>query len=843
MQPLTFDRQTWAELSRLLDQGLDVPVAERARWLDALPPQHEALKPWLRELLPGATGVETSDFLRTIPKLEVDVRAPVDAPAAMAVGDSIGVYRLLRELGRGGMAHVWLAERTDGLIRRPVALKLPLGAWHRVGLAERMTREREILATLTHANIARLYDAGLTEDGQPFLAIEYVEGAPVDEYCQARQLTVRARLALFLQAANAVAYAHAKLVVHRDLKPSNILVTEGGEVRLLDFGIAKLLEQGRAQETRLTELAGRALTPDYASPEQIAGGPITIGSDVYSLGVVLYELLSNSRPYKLKRDSRGALEEAILNAEPARPSDAAADAHTRRALRGDLDTIVLKALKKKPDERYPTVNALAEDISRFLEGHPVLARPDSLAYRARRFVGRNKLPVAAAATVLAVVIAGAGISLWQARVAIAERERAEQVKEFIASIMRDADPYARNSGESIDAADLLRTARARVDRELAGQHEVRVELLGIIGESFYGLRQNEEAAEVLQQALREAQGTPDVDPSLILHLRRLLSQTYDFLGKTADSRRELQQVLDAYSRNGRTADKELIEARLHEATLNYYEARYPEALVAAKEALRLAETLPDASRDAAFEAVELMGSVYKSQELPELAVREYARAYRLALAAYDNDARHPRVFSAQMGYANTLALDGRPREALPHSQAAATAAVEVFGAESVMAGYFLNSLASIQIDVGEIHAAIESSRRSLDVYQKTRQPGTRDHASRLRGLARGLLAARQPRDAAQPLAESLEITANIHDVLGERSSAAYYGLALGQLGRFEEAEALLIRAMGADDGSWTRPRMNAILYSGVLQRLRGDSQAALRVTRKGAGPCRRATAQ
>jgi eukaryotic-like serine/threonine-protein kinase len=826
MDKFAIDAAACAELNQLLDAALDQPVTQRAQWIETLGAEFEQLKPRLRGLLLRNAGAETDDFLSTLPTFDIE---PTAAPADARVdqpGDEIGPYRLVSELGVGGMGTVWLAQRTDGLINRPIALKLPHGAWKRARLAERMARERGILATLNHPNIARLYDAGLTVDGQPYLAIEYVEGRPIDEHCRDRQLDLKSRLKLFVQVANAVAYAHGNLVVHRDLKPANILVTADGQVRLLDFGIAKLLQEGQAKGTQLTELSGRALTPDYASPEQILGAPLTIASDVYSLGVILYELLSGTRPYKLKRDSRGALEDAIVQREPAPPSTAV-DRPRSKALSGDLDTIVLKALKKKPEERYLTVHALLDDIERYLNKRPVLARPDSAHYRLRKFIARHKLPVAAAAIVIAVVVAGAGVSLWQARVAIAERERAVQVKEFIASIMRGVDPYERSSSKPVDAIDLLRTARARADRELAEQHEVRIELLGIIGESFYGLRQNEQAAEVLSQALREAQGIPEMDPGTILHLRRVLSQAYDFLGKSADARRELQLVLDAYSRERRPPDEELIEARLHEATLDYNEAKYPEALDAATKALHLAETVPNAPRDAELEAVNRMASVHKSQELPDLAVREYERAHRLALDAYANDARHPRVLTVQMGYANALALDGRRLEALAHSQAAATAAIEVFGADNVMAGYFLNSLASIQIDVGEIRAALENSRSSLAIYQKTRQPGTRDHASRLRGLGRELLAARRPREAAQPLAESLEIAVRIKDRRGEQSSAAHYGLALSYLGRFDEADALLARAIGSDDGSWSRSRLDALSYMGVLRRLQGNSQAAL----------------
>ena len=462
----------WSRLSALLDDGLLVPLDQRSRWVDGLPPEQADLKLQLRELLARAS-VETDDFMRKPIRLRGTAgEIPLGASAATS-GMVVGPYRLLREIGAGGMGAVWLAERADGMLRRRVALKLPRLNWDAAGLAERMARERDILGDLEHPNIARLYDAGVDAQGRPFLAMEYVDGRPLDVYCDERGLGVRDRLELFLQVARAVAHAHARLVVHRDLKPSNILVTPEGNVRLLDFGIAKLIAGDAgvesARETHLTRIAGRALTPEYASPEQIRGDAITVAVDVYSLGIVLYELLAGQRPYRIASMSAAAMEENVLRIDAPSASTVARDSTRARQLRGDLDTILAKALKKAPAERYATVDAFAADVQRHLEGTPVLARPDSVGYRVSRFVRRHKVPVGVAALVVLAVLGGAapvaavmvalaagvGVALWQAGIA---RQQAAR------------------------AADGARQAQRERDRAFAliGQHEASLEFLQVM---------------------------------------------------------------------------------------------------------------------------------------------------------------------------------------------------------------------------------------------------------------------------------------------------------------------------------------------------------------------------
>src|SRR5262245_12899638 len=390
----------WLALSRLLDEGLELPDAGRSRWVESLPAEHDALRPRLRRLLCGSGAAVAPAFLRTIPKVD-DAATGGDAFDAPIQLPEVGApYRILRKLGDGGMGTVWLAHRTDVIVNRLVALKLPRRASLGWRIPERMADEREILAALEHPNIARLYDAGIASDGQPYLALEYVPGVPLDTYIEARQVPVRERLQLFLLVARAVAHAHGRMIVHGDLKPSNVLVTDTGEVKLLDFGIAQLLEHGRAADGA-AGAAGRLLTPEYASPEQIAGGVLGTATDVYSGGVMLGELLTGVRPAR-RREPRATCDGEA--ADPLRPSAAATDRATQRLLRGDLDAIVLKALRERPDERYPTMDAMAEDIERHLARRPLRARPDTVWYRVMTCVSRNRLVFAAAAVAVAALL-------------------------------------------------------------------------------------------------------------------------------------------------------------------------------------------------------------------------------------------------------------------------------------------------------------------------------------------------------------------------------------------------------------------------------------------------------
>ncbi|HYJ96514.1 MAG TPA: serine/threonine-protein kinase, partial [Burkholderiaceae bacterium] len=461
----TPDTQHLQQLNTLLEVGLALPDGDREAWLQALPEGQRSLVPLLRAML-RRSSVETDEFMRAPAGLVLDEpEEPVDA-----AGDVVGAYRLISELGTGGMGTVWLAERIDGELRRQVALKLPRSGWTS-GLAQRMARERDILAALEHPRIARLYDAGTTPEGRPWLAMERIDGVTIDQHCREHQLDVAARLRLFLQVADAVAHAHARLIVHRDLKPNNILVTPQGEVKLLDFGVAKLLEDEPLAASNLTQQIGRAVTPDYASPEQVGGRAVTVATDVYSLGVVLYELLTGERPYRVGPHHPGALEQAILAAQVTPASGQVASARIARALRGDIDTIVDKALRKEPEARYSSVEAMAADVRRHLEGRPIVARPIGHVERAWKFVQRHRGAVLASTLVAATVLAGLIGTFTQARRAEAQALAAQQQRDLALKELGHAEAVdelmryvlSESSDKPFTTPELLRRAELLVD--------------------------------------------------------------------------------------------------------------------------------------------------------------------------------------------------------------------------------------------------------------------------------------------------------------------------------------------------------------------------------------------
>ncbi len=541
-----------SRMSALLDEALPLDAAGRHAWLERLAPEHQDLVTALRAaLLPSAEQRADFKAILTLPRL-----AALDAiPGAsgLKAGVRVGPYELIRLLGAGGMAEVWLARRADGAFKREVALKLPLRTHLRADLEPRFARERDILASLEHPRIARLYDAGVDPNALPYLSMEYVPGEPLTNWCEAQQLGVAARLGLFLQVLEAVQYAHSKHVLHRDLKPSNILVTSVDQVRLLDFGVSKLLGAEDTDEAPLTGVYGRAMTPDYASPELLLGQRIDERSDLYSLGVLLYELLTGARPYHLMRvASLGLLDEAIAHIKVPKPS-----AHTgtdpslpstgnpeqrARQLRGDLDAIVLKALAKDPDQRYQSAAEFAADLQRYLEHKPIRSQPAAPTYRLGKFLRRNGPVAGMAATALVVVLASMGYAAY--------RDHRAQIVVRAAAVASLADPVPATSEKSVAVLPFLDLSENRDQAYFSdGLAEELIDLLARVPDlkvpartsSFYFKGKSEQIATIAEK----------------LHVRYLLEGSVRKAGNTLRVTAQLIRADNGYHVWSDTYDREL----------------------------------------------------------------------------------------------------------------------------------------------------------------------------------------------------------------------------------------------------------------------------------------------
>jgi serine/threonine protein kinase len=655
---MLIDPKHWPILSRLLDEALEVPPEARERWLESLPAADSAYKEELRTLLRHGSAEATRDFLDILPNL----REAVDnARAAVSVtplrpGTAVGPYVVEREIGSGGMGAVWLARRSDGLIKRPVALKLPHPGPHGRHLAERFASERDILAELSHPNIARLYDAGFADDGQPFLALEYVAGAPLIEYCDQQRLDVCHRLRLFQQVLRAVQYAHGNLVIHRDLKPSNVIVGNDGRAMLLDFGIARLIALDPRDETGRAQAGpgGGALTPDYASPEQIAGQPVTTASDIYSLGVLLFELLTGERPYKSAGMAREQLEEAILKREPPSPSQALGESTMAQAaasargstvrglcasINGDLDAITLKALRKAPAGRYATADALSADIECYLEGEPIAARRNNRWYRTRKFIARHKPPVLGAAVALVAVIATAAIALYEAhaaaghaRAAAAERDRALALSsrnEAIADFLNVLITESAAADQPLTSGDMLARSEALVSAEFRGNTEHRTAVLDLVGVYYRTMGDEKRSLRLLQEAFDAIGQSPDAD------LRRKvtcdLAMTMGSLGKLPEAERMLAGVID----DPQATAQQVAECLAYRSSVAQIEGDAPGAVQYGQKALQRLRTVanPSAATEAGIlgaiaDGERLAGHSSAAEEYFRQSLQQYTRAGR-----------------------------------------------------------------------------------------------------------------------------------------------------------------------------------------------------------------------
>jgi tetratricopeptide (TPR) repeat protein len=773
--------QQWSRVMELFAEATTMPAQQRESYISETCGADTELRAELVSLLQAHD--RTSGPLDGAPVFMDDETAAdelVERP-----GMVVGSYRLLRPIGEGGMGSVWLAERADGVLKRPVALKRPHLSW--IGaLAGRMELERDILAGLEHASIARLYDAGVTPEGQPYLALEYVEGVPIPEYCSVHELPLRKRLELFLQVLEAVRYAHTHLVIHRDLKPSNILVSTDGRVQLLDFGIAKLLD-AQALTDAGAQLA--ALTPDYASPEQIRGEVMSTASDIYSLGVVLYEMLTGSRPYTLAKRAN-ALADAVSTLAVRPPSTAVSEPALQRQLQGDVDAIVGKALKLVPAERYATAEALAADITRYLRDEPVTARADRAVYRMRKFFLRYRWQSASAALAVIALVTGMAVAMWQARAARMEAARAEQVKSFALSLLDSADSDS-GAGVATTAVDLLQSARKTVESELAGRPAIAAELMAAIGYGLIGQGRSEDAAALLEKAVKLSSQANGSDNVRTIDVQVIYAEALYELGKNKEAIALLASLTDRAHRLHDTHAEVDAWRWLSSAQLD---AGDPDAAVAAARAAVAAIGPLPANPDRrmlldASQAHLALANVLSNLNQPGVVVEARA-ALRFTQQMSGND-RPSATIEMRTMLGIGLAREGEPREGLRELQRAYADSRTLRGDDHPQTTVVANLLGYSSLEAGDLATALSAYQESYDaVLRHESARGPYSVAMAHYGLARAQAAAGEHEHALPHYVEAERLFAETGGALAPLAlrSRSARAMSLARLGRLADAE-------------------------------------------------------
>jgi len=847
----------WRRVEKLFEGALDTDPAARDAWLAGHCGDDPDLRREVEELLaadqraPGFLEQGAAAF--AAPAWEDDDAEPRSDPT----GEQVGPYRVIKEIGRGGMSRVYAAERSDDGLRRRVALKrFAAAGLMREEMRSRFRAEGRALAMLAHPNIAQVFDAGVDQAGEPYIAMELVDGLTIVDYCSHHALDLGRRLGLFLDVCAAVQHAHQHLIVHRDLKPSNILVDGEGRVKLLDFGIAKLLDPaagGLDEIVAPTRTGLLPMTPEYAAPEQIRGEEITTATDVYALGLLLYELLTGSRAYRVEGRSPAEIERAICDSQPARPSSVVAHAaarqglpgapavdstRLRRQLAGDLDTIVLKALRKEPAGRYPSVAALADDLCRQRSGLPVTARPASLGYRARKFAGRHRAVVAAATALLAVLLLFGLSTFLQQRetarqrdLARLESEKSQEVTEFLLGLFEASDP-SEALGEEVTARQLLERGSERVD-QIGDRPAVQARMLDVLGRVYGHLGSHERAEELLRRALAAASQNGQESglefAAIQDHLAAVRMQQSDYdeakqrfrsalairehvLGSDApEVASSLNNLAVAIMESGdpksaeplyrralaidRAAagdhDQEIAETLLNLGSLLHDLARYDEAEPLLREArqtfVRVAGPVHPRIADSDNALANLLARLGKFDEAEPL-LRE-AIAQRRKLFGDD----HPQVAQGLNDLAVLLENQGRFGQAAPVFREALTTYERLVGPDHLAVAIAASNLAGVEWLSGHFDDAEKLYRRGLDIVVRQLGEENRYAPRRITGIAMALHGKGDREQAETHYRRALVMAEKLF--AAGNPSIAFTQLELGRLlveeGRDREADPLL----------------------------------------------------
>ncbi len=801
----------WSEVEQLFHELSDLPPDEQRRRLEQVSRHRPVVGGKVRALLDD--DARTSPFMeRPVMKLGVRTEPSVgigngSSDHGVLTGRKLGPYRVVRPIASGGMGSIYLAERADEEFAQRVAIKIVRCGIDSPRLRERFLLERQTLAQLNHPNIARLLDGGTTPDGMPYLVMEYIDGVPIVEYCDRYCLAVAERLELFRTVCLAVHSAHRNLIVHRDLKPDNILVTPDGVLKLVDFGIAKIIDPEEAVHDVTNT---RLLTPEFASPEQVRGEPVTTASDVYSLGVILYDLLTGARPYELGSCSPGEIEHVVCHQIPRKPSTAVtSDGNSRsstpqrlrRKLQGDLDTIVMMALRKEPDRRYASAAELAQDISRYRDGLPIAARRDTVWYRARKFAGRNKVGVTAAALLAISVASSMVVIAWEARQLAVQRDAAEmeaassrRVSDFLIEVFQVADPNEA-SGETITAREILDQAAERLDHEPDLDPAVQATLTNAIGRVYMNLGLYEPATTMLDQALdlrRRRFGDGSAEALLTLGT---IGQLLYAKGDYEAAERALKEVLERQQSSGLEESVELAMTLNDLAATRRALGRTDGVEELYQQSLAMRKRLLGPNDPAVAESLNnLAGVRMAAGSLTD--AREYMQqVLDIRRTSYGDG--HPLVAHTLSNLAVIVHMQGDLAAAEPLYRDAVQQFRDALGDDHPTLASTLSSYGVLLQRLGDDDAAVESLREAIDIY--SRQPGGAHPAvaTSLTHLGNVLRATGDPEGARKALLEAIDIRRATlpegHHQIARTLIA--YGKLLLDLDESEAAESALREAL------------------------------------------------
>src|SRR5271168_706655 len=819
-------RARWQQIQTLFDQLADVEIAERTAHLEK------------------SCGDDTELRLSVTSLLDLDRRRAdplLDAIGAAAeslledhrdrlIGTRVGPYRVVSILGHGGMSTVYRGERDDAQYQQTVAIKVLQHAALHPRLRSRLHSERHILATLAHPSIARLIDSGEFEDGTPYLVMEHVDGESIDAYCDSRTLFIRERIELFIAVCAAVHYAHRNLVVHRDIKPSNIFVTSDGTPKLLDFGIAKLLAPESLSHTLpVTRLQERILTPENAAPEQVLGRPITTATDIYALGVLLYQLVTGRSPYRLLSYSQLQLERAICMDDPVRPSQMVisklggekdadrsrisdrrglSPQRLRARLSGDLDAIIAMAMRKEPDRRYPSVEALADDLNRHLLGQPVRARQGDWRYHSTKFLRRNLLAVAGVTTAFVALALFAGVMFWEnhrielAREATAmERDRAQQVSAFLVDVFSQADPF-NAQGKEPTAKDLLDRGAEKISGNMNLQAEVRAQLLESIGLAYRRQGLSERAIPLFEQAVAIRRQERPVDNGHIAVALANLARALTDGGHLISAEGDLQQAVDLSESGGEPRPTETADilvqygnfalgaksdpARATElfgkalniyrssignqtlqvaATLNgladaaVWMSDYPRAEQYEREALSIFQETVSRNHPDNAVALATLGSILTQRGKYSEAEQVLNEALQIEHNVFGVD--NPRIATTESDLGVLYDREGDMPRAIGATETALKLTRDRLGSNHYLTGYYLDSLANLFLKTGDLPTAETDAREALAVYALA-LPARHLYVASTHQLLGEVLLRRSPSAAAEAeLREALEMNTGL----------------------------------------------------------------------------------